>query len=57
VRWDASAGGAALVRDAHSGQILGIGRGGSMQVAPVAGDLEVLVSDGVRSVATRLAAP
>lgn len=43
-----------LVRDAVTGEILSFGRGGATQVRTTSTDLEVIVSDGVRSERTRL---
>ena len=49
VRWNAARFGAALVRDATTGDVLSIGRGGETLVAAPRGDLDVTLSDGVRN--------
>jgi hypothetical protein len=56
LRWDGSRFGAAMVRDAATGEILAIVRsGGEVAVAGGRGDLEVTFSDGVRSARARVA--
>lgn len=54
VRWGAGAPRMALVRNARTGQVLSFARGGSVQVRTRAADLEVILSDGVRSAGRRL---
>ncbi|MGH7584871.1 MAG: hypothetical protein ACREMH_01355 [Gemmatimonadales bacterium] len=54
VRWDAARFGAALVRDATTGEVLAIGRGGDVLVATPRGDLDVTLSDGVRNARQRV---
>lgn len=56
VRWNAAPNGAAmvLVRDAQSGEVLSFARGGDVSVATGQGELELVTSDGVRSVARRV---
>ncbi|HJS48502.1 MAG TPA: hypothetical protein VJ773_10990, partial [Gemmatimonadales bacterium] len=55
LRWDPSRFGAALVRDAATGEVLTIVReGGSATVIGPRGDLDVTFSDGVRSVRARV---
>lgn len=49
VRWDASGGRMALIRDRATGQVLSFARGGSASVHARSENLEVTVSDGVRS--------
>ncbi len=49
VRWDATAAGMALIRDRRTGEILSFARGGDAQIRTGAADLEVTLSDGVRS--------
>jgi hypothetical protein len=49
VQWDAGRYPLAVVRDAASGRILALGRGGVADVGRVAGPVEVILSDGVRS--------
>ncbi|HEX6048527.1 MAG TPA: hypothetical protein VFZ21_04640 [Gemmatimonadaceae bacterium] len=51
VRWGGQATRMALVRDRRTGQVLSFARGGSVDVRARSGDLEVVLSDGVRSVA------
>ena len=40
---------AAMIRDASSGEVLAIARGGSVDIAPRSGNLEVNLSTGVGS--------
>jgi hypothetical protein len=55
IRWDSSRFGAAMVRDAATGEVLAIVRsGGEAEVAAPRGDLEVTLSDGVRSARVRV---
>jgi hypothetical protein len=57
VRWGGAATRMALIRDRRTGQVLSFARGGSAVVRPRAGtDLEVILSDGVRSAAKQLRA-
>jgi hypothetical protein len=49
VRWGAGAARMALIRDRATGQVLSFARGGSASVRARSGDIEVTVSDGVRS--------
>jgi hypothetical protein len=53
VSWDASAARVALVRDARTDDVLSIARGGSVEV-PAVGELDVTLSNGVRSVKARI---
>ncbi len=56
LRWDPSRFGAALVRDAATGEVLTIVRdGGAAEVVGARGDLDVTFSDGVRSARARVA--
>jgi hypothetical protein len=54
VRWNAAAYPMAIVRDGATGEILSFARGGSAVVRTGAGELELLLSDGVRSVEQRV---
>jgi hypothetical protein len=56
LRWNAAANGAAMVmvRDAQSGQVLSLARGGDVTLATGAVEVDVVVSDGVRSQGRRL---
>jgi hypothetical protein len=56
VRWTDSRLRMAIVRDARTGEILSIARNGQTDVGPRSGDLEVLLSDGVRTVMRRVRA-
>jgi len=56
VRWDGPAARMALIRDRRTGQVLSFARGASAEVRSRSGDLEVILSDGVRSAARRVAA-
>jgi hypothetical protein len=49
VRWGAGTARMALIRDRATGQVLSFARGGSASVRARSGDIEVTVSDGVRS--------
>ena len=49
VRWSAQAGRMALIRDRRTGEVLSFARGGAAQIRASSGDLEITVSDGVRS--------
>jgi hypothetical protein len=54
VRWDASAYPLVVVRDAVTGSILSLARGGTANVATTEGhDVELIVSDGIHSLANR----
>ncbi|HSE28428.1 MAG TPA: zinc-dependent metalloprotease family protein [Gemmatimonadales bacterium] len=56
LRWDPARFGAALIRDAATGEVLTIVRdGGAAEVVGARGDLEVSFSDGVRSTRARVA--
>ncbi|HEX8275066.1 MAG TPA: hypothetical protein VF615_20700 [Longimicrobiaceae bacterium] len=55
VRWDAAAFPMVMVRDARTGDILSLARGGAAEVR-ASGDVELVVSDGVRSSTRRVAA-
>ena len=54
VRWGTQAARMALIRDRQTGQILSFARGGSAQIRARNADLEVILSDGVRSVSRRV---
>ena len=54
VRWGGQAARMALIRDRRTGQILSFARGGSANVRSSTGDLEVILSDGVRSAKRRI---
>lgn len=51
--WNQSAP-AALIRNARTGQVLAVARGGAVDLVDSGDELDVTVSDGVRSVRTRL---
>ena len=55
VRWDARSYPMAMVRDARTGEILALARGGTADVHAGAGEVEVVLSDGVRSTPRRVA--
>ena len=50
VRWGGQTARMALIRDRRTGQVLSFARGGSAQLRAHSTDLEVILSDGVRSV-------
>jgi hypothetical protein len=54
LRWDSSRFPMIMVRDASSREILAFGRGGELTLPPGTGALEVVVSEGVHSGATRI---
>ncbi len=54
VRWSAQAGRMALIRDRRTGEVLSFARGGAAQIRASSGDLEITVSDGVRSATRRV---
>ena len=54
VSWNPAAARMALVRDARSGRILSFARGGAVDLGTMSDDLEVTLSDGVRSVRSRI---
>jgi hypothetical protein len=49
VRWDAAASPVAMIRERATGAVLSFARGGVSTLPSTAGDLEVVLSDGVRS--------
>jgi len=49
VQWGATAARMALIRDARTSEILSFARGGNAQIRTGAADLDVILSDGVRS--------
>jgi hypothetical protein len=49
VQWGATAARMALIRDGRTGEVLSFARGGNAQIRTGASDLEVILSDGVRS--------
>jgi hypothetical protein len=54
LRWSAAAYPMALVRDPGTGAVLSFARGGDAVVTARAGDVEVILSDGVRGVSQRM---
>ena len=54
LHWDATAYPMILVRDARTGQVLSFARGGEAEVATGSGELDLVVSDRVRSRAVRV---
>ena len=54
VSWDPAAAKVALVRDARSGRILSFARGGTVDLGTASDDLEVTLSDGVKSIRSRI---
>ena len=51
VQWAATGARMALIRDRRTGQVLSFARGGGAQIRTQSADLEVILSDGVRSAA------
>ena len=56
VRWSGQAARMALIRDRRTGQILSFARGGGVNVRSSSGELEVILSDGVRSAKRQITA-
>jgi hypothetical protein len=56
VRWDANAYPLIIVRDAMTGAILSLARGGDASVTTSGGDVELVFSDGIHTVANRAGA-
>jgi hypothetical protein len=54
VSWNASAARGALVRDARTGNVLSFGRSGVIDLPTASDDLEITLSDGVKSVTARV---
>jgi hypothetical protein len=54
VQWDAATHPAVMVRDAKTGTVLSIAHGGRASVVNSSSDLELLMSDGVRTTRTRI---
>jgi hypothetical protein len=54
VTWNAAAARVALIRDARTGHILSLARGGTIDLSTTSDDLDVTLSDGVRSVRSRV---
>jgi hypothetical protein len=54
VRWDAARYPLAVIRSTVTGEILSFARGGAVSVPDAGAEIEVIVSDGVRSAARRL---
>jgi hypothetical protein len=54
VQWDATAHPMALIRDAATGQVLSFARGGTIDLPTDADELELVLSDGVRSASQRI---
>jgi len=54
VQWGTTAARMALIRDGRTGEILSFARGGNAQIRTGAADLEVTLSDGVRSTTRKL---
>jgi hypothetical protein len=54
VRWDAAAHPMVMVRDSETGEVLSLARGGSVQIGSFKREVDLVVSDGVRSRARRV---
>jgi len=54
VQWGTTGARMALIRDGRTGEILSFARGGNAQIRTGAADLEVTLSDGVRSTTRKL---
>jgi hypothetical protein len=49
LRWNVRAHPMVMVRDARSGEVLSLARGGDVQLSNIKGDVDLVVSDGVKS--------
>jgi hypothetical protein len=54
VTWNPNAARMAMIRDARSGRILSFSRGGDVDLRTATDDLEITLSDGVRSTRSRV---
>jgi hypothetical protein len=54
VAWNAATSRVALIRDARTGQVLSFARGGAIDLSTTSDDLEITLSDGVKSTRSRL---
>ena len=54
VTWDATIARVAMIRDARSGQVLSFSRGGAVDVRTASDDLDITLSDGVKSTRSRI---
>ena len=57
LRWDAAAHPMVMVRNARTGEVLSFARGGSVTVPADGGEVELVMSDGVRSTYAAIRAP
>jgi hypothetical protein len=49
LRWDAAAHPMVMVRDPSTGEVLSLARGGKVQLPAAADEVDLVMSDGVRS--------
>jgi hypothetical protein len=56
LRWNARALPMVMVRDAATGEVLSLARGGDVELPGIKGEVELVMSDGVRSRVKRLPA-
>ncbi len=54
IRWDARAHPMVMVRDAQTGEVLSLARGGSVQLPGFKREVDLVLSDGVKSSASRV---
>jgi hypothetical protein len=54
VAWNAAASRVALIRDVRTGQVLSFARGGAIDLRTTSDDLEITLSDGVKSLRSRI---
>jgi hypothetical protein len=57
VRWDARAHPMIMVRDAQTGEVLSLARGGSVQLPSSRSEVDIVLSDGVKSSVRRVPVP
>jgi hypothetical protein len=54
IRWDARAHPMVMVRDAETGEVLSLARGGSVELPSIRGEVDLVLSDGVKSSVRRI---
>jgi len=55
LRWDARAHPMIMVRDTETGQVLSLARGGDAELSTIKGQVDLVISDGVKSRVKRVA--
>jgi hypothetical protein len=57
IQWDAGAHPMIMVRDAQTGEVLSLARGGSVQIPSPGHEVDIVLSDGVKSSVRRVTVP